>query len=91
MDEGGQEVESGVKMATASGAGGDLERAAEEVYRQAEQADLGAEKMRNASSQLGPSVDEVNVVVEGNMAAMDVMTAGMTEMTHAIENIAFGD
>ena len=89
MDEGGQEVESGVKMANEAGkALADILRAAEEVYRQAEQADHGAEKMRNASSQLVSSVDEVNVVVEGNMAAMDVMTAGMTEMTHAIENIA---
>ncbi len=89
MDEGGQEVESGVKMANEAGkALAEILKAAEEVYRQAEQADHGAEKMMNASSQLVSSVDEVSVVVEGNVAAMGVMTAGMTEMTRAIENIA---
>ena len=89
MDEGGQEVENGVKMANEAGqALEEILKAAEEVYRQAEQADQGAGKMRTASSQLVASVDEVSTVVEGNMAAINVMTAGMADVTHAIENIA---
>ncbi len=89
MDEGGQEVESGVQMANQAGkALEDILKAAEEVYRQAEQADHGAELMRSASSSLVSSVDEVSTVVEGNMAAMQSMTAGMAEMTRTIENIA---
>ncbi|MFN8383512.1 MAG: methyl-accepting chemotaxis protein [Anaerolineales bacterium] len=89
MDEGGQEVESGVKMANEAGkALTDILRAAEEVYRQAEQADNSVEKMKAASSQLVSSVDEVSIVVEGNMAAMEVMTSGISNVTRAIENIA---
>ncbi len=89
MDEGGQEVESGVKMANEAGkALEDILKAAEEVYRQAEEADDGVEKMKSASNKLVSSVDEVSVVVEGNVAAMEVMTTGMSDMARAIENIA---
>ena len=89
MDEGGQEVESGVQMANEAGrALAEIIKAAEEVYRQAEQADQGADKMKAASGHLVASVDEVSTVVEGNMAAMDVMSTGMTDVTRAIENIA---
>ncbi len=89
MDEGGQEVESGVKMANEAGkALADILKAAEEVYRQAEEADRGAEKMKSASGQLVSSVDEVSAVVEGNVAAMEVMSTGMSDVSRAIENIA---
>jgi methyl-accepting chemotaxis protein len=89
MDEGGREVESGVKMANEAGkALADILEAAQEVYRQAEEADKGAGKMKSASSQLVSSVSEVSAVVQNNVAAMQVMTTGMTDVARAIENIA---
>ncbi len=89
MDQGGEEVESGVVMANEAGSAlKEILSAAEEVYKQAEQANLGAEKMKSASAQLVTSVDGVSAVTEGNMAAMSVMTDGMNEVTRAIENIA---
>ena len=89
MDEGGLEVEGGVKMANEAGkALTEIIKAAEEVHSQAEQADDGAGKMKSASAQLVDSVKEVGIVVEGNMAAMGVMTSGMADVTRTIENIA---
>ena len=89
MDEGGEEVANGVKLANEAGkALEDILKAAEEVYRQAEQANSGAAKMKTASGQLVVSMEDVGGVAQGNVSAMNVMSTGMSEMTRAIENIA---
>ncbi len=89
MDEGGKEVENGVRLANESGdALGAILKAAEAVYRQAEEAGKGAAQMSAASSLLVTAVDGVSAVVEENTAATEEMAAGTTEVTKAIENIA---
>ena len=89
MDEGGKEVENGVRLANESGeALAAILKAAEEVYRQAEQAGQGAAKMSAASNQLVAAVDGVSAVVEENTAATEEMAAGTTEVTQDIKNIA---
>jgi methyl-accepting chemotaxis protein len=89
MDEGGKEVENGVRLANESGhALGAILKAAESVYRQAEEAGKGTAQMSTASNQLVTAVDGVSVVVEENMAATEEMAAGASEVTRAIENIA---
>jgi methyl-accepting chemotaxis protein len=89
MDEGGKEVENGVRLANESGeALGAILKAAEAVYRQAEEAGKGAALMSAASNQLVTAVDGVSAVVEENTAATEEMAAGTSEVTRAIENIA---
>ncbi len=89
MDEGGKEVENGVRLANESGdALGAILKAAEAVYRQAEEAGKGAAQMSSASNQLVAAVDGVSAVVEENTAATEEMAAGTAEVTRAIENIA---
>jgi len=89
MEEGGREVENGVRLANESGqALSAILTAAQEVYRQAEQAGQGATQMRAASGQLVSAVDGVSAIVEENTAATEELSAGTTEVTRAIENIA---
>jgi methyl-accepting chemotaxis protein len=89
MDEGGKEVENGVRLANESGeALAAILKAAEEVYRQAEQAGQGTATMSAASNQLVAAVDGVSAVVEENTAATEEMAAGTTEVTQDIKNIA---
>ncbi len=89
MEEGGSEVENGVRLANESGeALAAILKAAESVYRQAEEAGKGTAKMSAASSQLVTAVDGVSVVVDQNTAATEKLAAGTTEMAKAIENIA---
>jgi methyl-accepting chemotaxis protein len=89
MDEGAKEVENGVRLANESGdALGDILKAAESVYRQAEEAGKGAAQMSVASNQLVSAVEGVSAVVEENTAATEEMAAGTSEVTRSIENIA---
>ncbi len=89
MEDGGQEVENGVRLANESGeALATILKAAEAVYRQAEEAGKGAAQMSAASNQLVAAVEGVSAVVEENTAATEQMAAGTTEVTRAIENIA---
>ena len=89
MDDGGREVENGVRLANESGeALGAILKAAEAVYRQAEEAGKGTAQMSKASNQLVSAVDGVSAVVEENTAATEEMAAGTSEVTRAIENIA---
>jgi methyl-accepting chemotaxis protein len=89
MEEGGREVENGVRLASESGqALAAILKAAEEVYRQAEQAGKGAAQMSAASTQLVGAVDGFSAVVEENTAATEELTAGTHEVTRSIENIA---
>ncbi len=89
MEEGGFEVENGVRLANESGdALAAILKAAEEVYRQAELAGNGTTQMSNASNQLVTAVDDVSLVVEQNTAATKELAAGTSEVTRAIENIA---
>jgi methyl-accepting chemotaxis protein len=89
MEEGGHEVENGVRLANESGeALAAILKAAEEVYRQAEQAGQGAARMSADSNQLVAAVDGVSAVVEENTAATEEMAAGTTEVTRDIKNIA---
>ncbi|MCX6080649.1 MAG: methyl-accepting chemotaxis protein [Chloroflexi bacterium] len=89
MDEGGKEVENGVRLANESGeALAAILKAAESVYRQAEEAGKGTAQMSTASNQLVAAVDGVSAVVEENTAATEEMAAGTSEVTKAIENIA---
>jgi len=89
MNEGGKEVENGVRLANESGeALGAILKAAEAVYRQAEEAGAGTTQMSAASNQLVTAVDGVSAVVEENTAATEELAAGTSEVTKAIENIA---
>jgi len=89
MEEGGREVEGGVRLANESGeALAAILKAAEEVYRQAELAGQGTTQMSAASSQLVSAVDGVSAVVEENTAATEELAAGTNEVTRAVENIA---
>jgi methyl-accepting chemotaxis protein len=88
MEEGGHEVENGTHLANESGeALAAILKAAEEVYRQAEQAGQGTATMSAASNQLVAAVDGVSAVVEENTAATEEMAAGTTEVTQDIKNI----
>ena len=89
MDEGGREVENGVRLASESGqALAAILKAAEEVHLQAEQAGKGAAQMSAASTQLVGAVDGFSAVVEENTAATEELTAGTQVVTRSIENIA---
>jgi len=89
MEEGGQEVENGTRLANESGdALAAILKASEEVYRQAEQAGQGTATMSAASNQLVAAVDGVSAVVEENTAATEEMAAGTTDVTQDIKKIA---
>ena len=83
------EVETGVTLANSAGVVLDnILGAAEEVYKQAEDAGKAAAKVSAAASELVEAVDSVSAVIEENTAATEEMSAGSTEVTQAIENIA---
>jgi methyl-accepting chemotaxis protein len=89
MDQGAQEVENGVVLA--SEAGKALESilvAANTVYAQAKEAGEATHEMNAASTELVGAVDSVSAVVEENTASTEEMSASSSEVTRAIENIA---
>ena len=89
MDEGSQEVESGVERANeAGGALSDIMEAIEAVRQQSEQTAAASEEMSAASGELVASMDTVSAVVEENTAAAEEMSASSGEVSQAIETIA---
>jgi methyl-accepting chemotaxis protein len=89
MEEGYQEVESGVKSANLAGnALSDILSAAEAVNEQAKLAAEATARMNEFSNELVSSVDSVSAVVEENTAATEEMAANSTQVTQAIEVIA---
>ena len=89
MNEGAREVEVGVTRANGAGqALGDILKAAEAVYQQADQAASASQRMNAAANELVTSMDSVSAVVEENTAATEEMAASSNEVTQSIENIA---
>ena len=89
MKESATEVESGVVRANSAGeALTNILKAAESVYKQAEDAGLAAQKVSTAAGELVGAVDSVSAVIEENTAATEEMAANSAELTQAIENIA---
>jgi methyl-accepting chemotaxis protein len=89
MQDGANEVETGVKLANSAGdALTDILKMAEAVYKQSELATAGVVQMRSASSELVTAVESVSAVIEENTASTEEMAAGAREVTKAIETIA---
>ncbi len=89
MNEGAQEVESGVEKAEQAGQSlGDILKSADSVREQAELTAKAAQQMDAATNQLVNAMDSVSAVVEQNTAATEEMSASANEVTEAVENIA---
>ena len=89
MQEGAQEVESGVVQAQEAGLALEtILHSSEAVYRQAELAAEAAARMEKASNELVKSVDTVAKVVDDNSRATEEMSRQSNEVSKAIENIA---
>ena len=89
MDEGGQEVEQGMRKAAEAGqALENILAAAEAVRQQAEAARQAAERMGSLSTEMVNATDTVSAVVEENTAATEEMAAGAGSVMQSIENIA---
>jgi methyl-accepting chemotaxis protein len=89
MEEGAREVEVGVSRANEAGhALSSILEAADAVYKQAQEAKLATEQVRQASNELVNSIDSVSAVVEENTAATEQMTNSSSEVTQAVETIA---
>ncbi len=89
MDEGGQEVEQGMRKAAEAGqALANILAAAEAVRQQAEAARQAAERMGSLSTEMVNATDTVSAVVEENTAATEEMAAGAGSVMQSIENIA---
>jgi methyl-accepting chemotaxis protein len=89
MEEGEQEVASGVISANQAGQSlKDILNAAEAVNTQAEEAAAASEQMSASADEMIKAIDSVSAVVEENTAATEEMAAGSTEVTQAIENVA---
>ncbi len=89
MNEGSAEVEQGVKRANMAGyVLEDISKAAESVYRQAEQAAQSAQHMHTASSELISTMDMVASVVEENTASTGEMSANSSDLSQFIETVA---
>ncbi len=89
MDEGGQEVEQGMRKAAEAGqALANILEAAEAVRQQAEAARQASERMGSLSTEMVNATDTVSAVVEENTAATEEMAAGAGSVMQSIENIA---
>ncbi|MCE1254795.1 MAG: methyl-accepting chemotaxis protein [Anaerolineae bacterium] len=89
MDDGAREVEVGVTRANQAGVAlGNILKAAEAVYEQAQQAGQATEEVRLASNELVGAIDSVSAVVEENTASTEEMTASSTEVMTSVETIA---
>ncbi|MBI9044296.1 MAG: CZB domain-containing protein [Anaerolineaceae bacterium] len=89
MNEGTQEVESGVKRANESGnALREILTASETVTKQAEMASKAVEEMNIVAGDLVGAIDSVSAVVEENTAATEEMSASSSEVTQSFESIA---
>jgi len=89
MDEGIQEVESGVERAGSAGeALHEILATAEKVAAGGTAAELVAVEAMRASNDVVAAMDSVSAVVEENTAATEEMSASATEVTKSIENIA---
>jgi methyl-accepting chemotaxis protein len=89
MQQGTQEVESGVLIATEAGSALNvIKNAADSVSDEAAQAALAAQQMSASANELVAAVDRVSSIVEENTAATEEMSASSSEVTEAIENIA---
>lgn len=89
MQDGANEVETGVKLANSAGeALSDILKVAESVYKQSELATAGVVQMRTAANELVSAVDTVSAVIEENTASTEEMSASANEVTKSIETIA---
>ncbi len=89
MNDGAQEVESGVVKAEQAGQSlTEILKSADSVREQAEQTAKAAQQMDTAANELVSAMDSVSAVVEQNTAATEEMSASANEVTEAIENIA---
>lgn len=89
MDDGAKEVEAGVLKAGKAGeALVAIQKAAQAVNEQAEQAAAAAEQMSASANELVAAVDSVSAIVEENTAATEQMAASSSEVSQAIESIA---
>ncbi|MFN8383509.1 MAG: methyl-accepting chemotaxis protein [Anaerolineales bacterium] len=83
------EVEAGVVRANSAGdVLNNILKAAESVFKQAEEAGNAATKVSAAAMELVESVDSVSAVIEENTAATEQMAVNSSELTLSIENIA---
>ncbi len=89
MQEGVQEVASGVGLANSAGESlASILKAAEAVFAQAEEASDASQRMRKSAEELVTSVDAVSAVIEENTAATEEMSASSNEVSSSIESIA---
>ncbi len=88
MDEGSNEVESGVITANQAGSAlEDILKAAVAVNKQASLAAEASARMKTASEELVSTVDNVSAVVEENTASTEEMAANSDEVVLSIESI----
>lgn len=89
MNDGAQEVESGVGKAEQAGQSlSEILKSADSVREQAELTAKAAQQMDAAANELVTAMDAVSAVVEQNTAATEEMSASANEVTEAVENIA---
>ncbi len=89
MNDGAQEVESGVEKAEQAGQSlTAILKSADAVREQAELTAKAAKQMDLAANELVGAMDSVSAVVEQNTAATEEMSASAQEVTESIENIA---
>ncbi len=89
MNDGAQEVESGVGKAEQAGQSlSEILKTADSVREQAELTAKAAQQMDTATNELVNAMDAVSAVVEQNTAATEEMSASANEVTEAVENIA---
>lgn len=89
MNDGANEVESGVERASQSGVAlGSILNAVEAVNAQVSSIAKAAQSINAAAVELDNSMGSVSAVVEENTAATEEMSAGSSEVTSAMEVIA---
>jgi methyl-accepting chemotaxis protein len=89
MDQGAEEVASGVARANEAGASlASILLATEDVNQQVDEIAAAAQQMGALSNELVGAMDAVSAVVEENTAATEEMAANSGQVTQAIENIA---
>ncbi|GAB4483079.1 MAG: methyl-accepting chemotaxis protein [Anaerolineales bacterium] len=89
MNDGAQEVESGVEKAEQAGQSlSEILKSADSVREQAQLTAKAAQEMDAAANELVNAMDAVSAVVEQNTAATEEMSASANEVTESVENIA---